>query len=103
MRYIKGIERDQAILFPESIDDYVEDNNLVRFIDAFVNTLDMQGLGFTYSQPKETGRMAYNPSGMLKLYVYGYTQRNKIKPKTGSRNEKECRINVADGKVSTRF
>lgn len=75
MRYIKGIEREQTILFPESIDDYVGDNNLVRFIDAFVNTLDMQELGFTYSQPKETGRKAYNPSSMLKLYIYGYTQR----------------------------
>jgi len=75
MRYIKGIEREQTILFPESIDEYVGDDNLVRFIDAFVDTLDNVELGFTYSQPKETGRKAYNPSSMLKLYIYGYTQR----------------------------
>ncbi|MCX6157376.1 MAG: IS1182 family transposase [Ignavibacteriae bacterium] len=75
MRYIKGIEREQTILFPESIDDYVGDDNLVRFINAFVDTLDIVKLGLTYSQPKETGRMAYNPSSMLKLYIYGYTQR----------------------------
>ena len=75
MRYIKGIERQQTVLFPDSIEEYVEENNLVRFIDAFVNTINMQEFGFTYSQPKETGRKAYNPSSMLKLYIYGYTQR----------------------------
>lgn len=90
MRYIKGIEREQTVLFPESIDDYVEDNNLVRYIDAFVNTLDMQELGFTYSQPKETGRKAYNPSSMLKLYIYGYTQRIR----SSRRLEAETRRNV---------
>lgn len=90
MRYIKGKEREQAILFPESIDDYVGDDNLVRFIDAFVNTLDMVELGFTYSQPKETGRKAYNPSSMLKLYIYGYTQRIR----SSRRLESETKRNV---------
>lgn len=90
MRYIKGIEREQTVLFPDSIEEYVEENNLVRFIDAFVNTINMQEFGFTYSQPKETGRKAYNPSSMLKLYIYGYTQRIR----SSRRLEIETRRNV---------
>ena len=75
MRYKEGLEREQAVLFPGAIDDYVEENNLVRYIDAFVNRLNMLELGFTKSEPKETGRKAYNPASMLKLYIYGYIQR----------------------------
>jgi transposase len=90
MRYIKGIQREETVLFPDSIDDYVEENNLVRFIDAFINTLDMKELGFRYSQPKETGRKAYNPSSMLKLYIYGYIQRIR----SSRRLEAETKRNV---------
>jgi len=75
MRYIEGEQRNQAILFPESIDEYIEENNLVRFVEAFVDSLDMKELNFTYCEPKETGRKAYNPGSMLKLYIYGYINR----------------------------
>lgn len=90
MRYIKGTERNQTVLFPESIDEYVEENNLVRFIEAFVDTLDMKELGFVYSEPKETGRKAYNPSSMLKLYIYGYIQ----KIRSSRRLEVETQRNI---------
>ena len=89
-KYIKGISRGQACLFPERIDDYVEKENEVRVIDAFVESLDMEELGFERANPKETGRPGYDPRDMLKLYLYGY--KSKIR---SSRNlEKACRTNV---------
>lgn len=75
MGYIEGIERNQAILFPEVIDDYIEEDNPVRFIDVFADNLDFVELGFKYSELKETGRPPYNPADMLKLYIYGYLNR----------------------------
>jgi len=77
MRYIQGIDRNQITLLPEVLDDYVSDHNPVRFIEAYVNTLNVREFGFTYSDTKETGRKPYNPKDMLKLYIYGYL--NKIR------------------------
>jgi len=77
MRYIQGIDRQQTTLLPEMIDDYITENNPVRFIDVFVDGLDFQKLGFTYSETKITGRMPYNPADLLKLYIYGYL--NKLR------------------------
>lgn len=77
MRYIQGIDRQQTTLLPEMVDDYIAENNSVRFIDVFVDGLDIQKLGFKYSQPKITGRMPYNPADLLKLYIYGYL--NKLR------------------------
>lgn len=90
MSYIEGIARNQSILFPEVIDDYIEEDNPVQFIDAFVDSLDLQGLEFKYSLPEATGRPPYNPADMLKLYIYGYL--NRIR---SSRSlEKETNRNV---------
>jgi len=75
MSYIEGIARNQLILFPESIDDYIEEAHPIQFIDAFVDNLDLQELGFKYSLPEATGRPPYNPADMLKLYLYGYLNR----------------------------
>ena len=75
MRYIKGVDRRQRILFPETVDDYVDENNPVRFIDAFIDGLDLLELGFTHSTTYDTGRKPYNPADLLKLYVYGYLNR----------------------------
>ena len=75
MSYIKGESRNQAILFPETIEDYIGEDNQVRFIDVFVDGLDMIALSFKYSETKETGRPPYNPGDMLKLYLYGYLNR----------------------------
>lgn len=72
MRYIEGQSRDQVLVFPEVIDDYVSKDNPVRFIDVFINMLDMIKLGFTHSLTSKTGRKPYNPKDMLKLYIYGY-------------------------------
>jgi transposase len=54
MEFIRGAEREQIILLPESIEEYVEENGTVRVIDAYINNLDLQELGFSRSKPKET-------------------------------------------------
>ncbi len=65
MLYIEGQDRNQATMFPEVLDDYVGENNPVRFIDAYVDGLDLVAMGFTYSEPEERGRKPYNPKDML--------------------------------------
>jgi len=75
MGYIQGTAREQAILFPETIEEYIDDDNPVRFIDAFVEQLDLQAAGFQRTQPSVTGRPPYAPGDLLKLYIYGYLNR----------------------------
>jgi transposase len=75
MAYIEGHAREQALLLPASVEDYVAADNPVRFIDAFVDDLDLGEAGFQRSQPKATGRPGYDPGDMLKLYLYGYLGR----------------------------
>ena len=90
MGYIEGTRREQIILFPESIDDYIEEGNPVKFIEAFVESLDPKELGFLHSQTKLTGRPPYNPADMLRLYVYGYL--NRIR--SSRRLESETKRNI---------
>ncbi len=71
MSYIEGESREQRVLFPEVLDDYISEENLVRFIDAFVDGLEMEELGFDRTAPQETGRPPYDPRDLLKLYIYG--------------------------------
>jgi len=75
MPYIEGVDRTEVLLFPEALDDYITPDNPVRFIDAFVTSLDLSELGFTRAVPAATGRPAYDPATLLKLYVYGYLNR----------------------------
>ena len=74
-RFIQSVDRSQGILFPEHLDDYVQDDNPVRVVDVFVEQLDLGELGFTSVTPLLTGRPAYHPSVLLKLYLYGYLNR----------------------------
>ncbi len=71
-RFVEGADRDQATLFPERLEDWIEEDNPVRVIDVFVDGLDLGDLGFSGVEPKATGRPSYHPSVLLKLYVYGY-------------------------------
>lgn len=71
-RFIEGQARDQATLFPESLEDWINEQNHVRVIEAYVESLDLGGLGFSGVDAKSTGRPAYHPAVLLKLYVYGY-------------------------------
>jgi transposase len=75
MTHITGHDRGQTLLLPESLDDYVGADNPVRFIDVFVDGLDLAAAGFGRVRPKETGRPGYAPADLLKLYVYGYLNR----------------------------
>jgi transposase len=75
MSHITGHDRSQTLLLPEAIDDYVGPDNPVRFIDAFVDGLDLAASGFVGVEPKATGRPGYARSDLLKLYVYGYLNR----------------------------
>lgn len=75
MGHIVGDDRDQVLLLPDVVDDYVGSDNPVRFIDAFVDGLDLAALGFVRAAAKATGRPGYAPGDLLKLYIYGYLNR----------------------------
>ena len=75
MQHIQGGDRNQTLLLPVAVDDYVGRENPVRFIEAFVDQCDLQEAGFRRVQPKDTGRPGYNPADLLKLYIYGYVNR----------------------------
>jgi len=75
MGYVKGEDRQQVIMFPDSMDDYVAEDNSVRVIEAFVMSLDMAELGFKRAQTNIMGRPSYDPCDLLKLYLYGYLNR----------------------------
>lgn len=77
MDYIKGIDRGQILLIPEAVDDYIGQDNPIRFIEAFIDSLSMVELGFKSANLQLTGRPPYHPSDLLKLYLYGYL--NKIR------------------------
>jgi transposase len=71
-RFVQGEDRRQGVLLPEYLDDYVSEENPVRVIDVFVDELDLRALGFEGVVPEATGRPAYHPGALLKIYVYGY-------------------------------
>jgi transposase len=89
-RFIKGECRTQITLLPESLDDYVVETNPVRVVDVFVDELDLKQLGFEGAQPAITGRPAYHPAVLLKIYIYGYL--NRIQ--SSRRLEKETQRNI---------
>jgi transposase len=88
--YVEGLNRNQTFLLPKTIEQYVESDNPVRFIDAYVNTLDMEKLGFTHSTPQELGRPSYNPKDLCKHYLYGGL--NHIR--SSRKLERECKTNL---------
>ena len=89
-RFIEGEDRSQVTLLPECLDDFIAEDNPVRVVDAFVEELDLQGLGFDGAQPAETGRPSYHPAVLLKIYIYGYL--NQVQP--SRRLEREAQRNV---------
>src|SRR6266508_87686 len=89
-RFVEGVDRGQTTLFPECLEDWIDEGNPVRVIDAFVEKLDLSGLGFDGVAPEATGRPSYHPSGLLKLYIYGYLNRVQ----SSRRLEREAGRNV---------
>jgi transposase len=90
MNHIRGVDRAQTLLLPETIEDYVAPENPVRFIDAFVASLDLHALGFARAIAAYTGRPAYDPGTLLRLYLYGYLHRLR----SSRQLEKECHRNL---------
>jgi transposase len=90
MNHRAGLDRSQTLLLPESLDDYVAAENPVRFLDAFVGSLDLFALGFASARCADTGRPPYDPAMLLKLYLYGYLHRVR----SSRLLEAECRRNL---------
>jgi transposase len=90
VKHITGVDRAQTLLLPETIEDYVAPENPVRFLDAFVASLDLHALGFSRAIAAYTGRPAYDPGVLLRLYLYGYLHRIR----SSRQLEKECHRNV---------
>ncbi len=90
MAHIPGVDRTQAVLLPDVLDDYVRPENPVRFLEAFVAQLDLRALGFQRAVPAETGRPGYDPGDLLRLYLYGYLHRIR----SSRRLEQETHRNV---------
>jgi len=89
-RFIEGEDRRQATLLPDSLEDYVTDDNPVRVIEVFIDELDLEVLGFAGVVPEATGRPAYHPATLLKIYLYGYL--NRIQ--SSRRLERETQRNI---------
>jgi transposase len=74
-RFVEGTDRKQSTLFPERLEDWIDENNPIQIIDVFVDELELGELGFDGVAPEATGRPSYHPSVLLKLYIYGYVNR----------------------------
>src|SRR6202451_2299749 len=89
-RFIDGEDRLQQALLPHSLEDYVDEENPVRVIEVFIDELDLAALGFLGMTPAATGRPAYHPSTLLKIYLYGYLNRLQ----SSRRLEREAQRNI---------
>lgn len=89
-RFVEGEDRKQVTLLPECLDDFVAEDNPVRIIEAFVEELELESMGFNGVTPSTTGRPSYHPAVLLKIYIYGYL--NRIQ--SSRRLERECQRNV---------
>src|ERR1700751_4957979 len=89
-RFIAGEDRMQPALLPHSLEDYVDEENPVRVIEVFIDELDLAALGFSGMTPAATGRPAYHPSTLLKIYLYGYLNRLQ----SSRRLEREAQRNI---------
>src|ERR1051326_149157 len=90
MNHRSGADREQVLLLPEAVEDYVAADNPVRFIDAFVASLDLHALGFAKAIPAHTGAPPYHPGDLLRLYLYGYLHRAR----SSRALERECHRNL---------
>src|SRR5262244_1049615 len=89
-RFVEGEDRLQGALLPHCLDDYVTENNPVRVIEAFIDELGLATLGFDGVVPETTGRPAYHPATLLKIYLYGYLNRVQ----SSRRLEREAQRNI---------
>ena len=92
MNHIQGLDRNQMVLFPEAIEDYVGADNPVRFLEAFVENLNLIELGFQSVLLQQTGRPPYHPADLLKLYLYGYLHKIRSSRKLESESKRNVEL-----------
>jgi len=102
-RYVEGENRSQSTLFPESLEDYIAEDNPVRVVDVFVDELDLKELGFEGAEPEATGRLAYHPATMLKIYIYGYLNRLQSSRRLERETQRNVELIWLTGKLSPDF
>lgn len=102
-RFIQGEDRSQSTLFPECLDDYIADDNPVRVIEVFVDELDLGKLGFDGAEPQATGRPAYHPSTLLKIYIYGYLNRLQSSRRLERETERNLELIWLTGRLTPDF
>src|SRR4051812_38931906 len=102
-RFIEGADRHQVTLLPECLDDYVGEDNPVRIVDAFVNELNLKALGFEGADPAATGRPAYHPSVLLKLYIYGYLNRFQSSRRLEREAQRDIELMWLTGRLTPDF
>ena len=102
-RFVVGDDRSQSTLFPERLEEYLSEDNPVRAIDVFVDELDLARLGFGGVEPETTGRPAYHPATLLKIYVYGYPQSGAVEPAPGTGMPAQHRTGLADRPLDARL
>ena len=103
MKHIQGTPRSQTLSLPACVDDYVGPDNVTRFIEAFVDSLDLAAVGFERTLPKAIGRPEYDPSDPLKLYIYGYLTWVGSSRRLGGRDTSQSGSDLVDAAVAARF
>ena len=102
-RFVQAQSRSQCTLFPESVDDFIADDNPVRVIDVFVDELNLAALGFEGAEPERTGRPAYHPSTLLKIYIYGYLNRVQSSRRLERETQRNLELIWLTGRLSPDF
>jgi len=102
-RYVEGQDRTQSVLFPERLDDWIHEDSTVRVIDVFVDELDLRKLGFDRADPATTGRPAYSPATLLKIYVYGYLNRVQSSRRLESEAQRNLELIWLTGRLAPDF
>ena len=102
-RFVEGVDRRQTMLLPDQVDDYVTEENPVRAVDAFVDALDLAALGFEGVAPERTGRPAYHPATLLKIYIYGYLNRIPSSRRLERETQRNLELIWLTGKLTPDF
>jgi transposase len=102
-RYVEGENRSQSTLFAESLEDYIAEDNPVKVVDVFVDELDLKGMGFEGAEPEATGRPAYHPGTLLKLYIYGYLNRIQSSRRLERETQRNVELMWLTGRLSPYF
>ncbi len=102
-RFIAGEDRTQITLLPECLDDYIAEDNPIRVVEVFVDEMDLGALGFAGVDPAATGRPAYHPSVLLKLYLYGYLNRIQSSRRLERESQRNIELMWLTGRLSPDF